>query len=170
MNKKAIKPNVDLVIAKFAIFGILAILFTILSVNGVTPWFLWVLMLIGVFSIFSAAIEAENGLYKSKLSFYTINQLKQIVNEQQKIINKHDQTLERMLEFKKRVKDHVISIRSEYDLWSNEEIPQIEAQLDHLDDLIEANSQKCDCTDIPAFTKNYYRLIACHKCGKEHLM
>jgi len=59
MNKKAIKPSVDLVIARFAIFGILAILFTILSVNGVTPWFLWVLMLIGVFSIFSAAIDAD---------------------------------------------------------------------------------------------------------------
>lgn len=60
MNKKSIKPSVDLVLARTAIFGILAILFTMLSVNAVTPWFLWLLMLIGVFSIFSAAIEADD--------------------------------------------------------------------------------------------------------------
>jgi hypothetical protein len=82
MNKKAIKPSVDLVIARFAIFGILAILFTILSVNGVTPWFLWVLMLIGVFSIFSAAIEADEDSNAIKsLSLAINNHFKKLERE-----------------------------------------------------------------------------------------
>ena len=82
MNKKAIKPNVDLVIARFAIFGILAILFTILCINGVTPWFLWVLMLIGVFSIFSAAIDADEDSNAIKsLSLAINNHFKKLERE-----------------------------------------------------------------------------------------
>lgn len=60
MNKKMIKPNLDLITARFSIFVILAILFTILSVNGLPSWFLWVVLLLGVFSIFSAVIEADD--------------------------------------------------------------------------------------------------------------
>lgn len=62
MNKKMIKPNLDLITARFSIFVILAILFTILSVNGLPSWFLWVVLLLGVFSIFSAAIKADEDM------------------------------------------------------------------------------------------------------------
>lgn len=82
MKNKTIKPNVDLVLARFAIFGILAILFTILSANGVTPWFLWVLMLIGVFSIFSAAIDADEDSNAIKsLSLAINNHFKKLERE-----------------------------------------------------------------------------------------
>lgn len=170
MNKKSIKPNSDLVLARFAIFGMVAIVFTVLSINGLPSWFLWLVMLWGVFSIFSAAIQAEEAVAEAEATQGTVNQLKWLVNHQHKIIKQHDQSLERMLDFKKRVKDHVISLRAEYDLWSNEEIPQVEAQLDHLDSLIEANSQKCECTDLPKAQKFFNKLIVCHQCGKEHLM
>lgn len=60
MNKKTVKPNLDLITAKFSIFAILAIIFTISSVHGLPSWFLWLVLLLVVFSIFSAAIEAED--------------------------------------------------------------------------------------------------------------
>ncbi|HAV3490027.1 hypothetical protein [Acinetobacter baumannii] len=74
MSHKIIKPDLDLVFARFAIFGMLAILFAVISVNGDAPWFAWVVMLWGVFSIFEAAIKADedalaaNGLAKIIIS------------------------------------------------------------------------------------------------------
>lgn len=170
MKNKTIKPNTDLVLARFAIFGMVAIVFTVLSINGLPSWFLWLVMLWGVFSIFSAAIQADEAAAEAEATQSSMDQLKWLVNHQHKIIKQHDQSLERMLEFKKRVKDHVISLRSEYDLWSNEEIPQVEAQLDHLDGLIEANSQKCECTNLPVSNNFFNKMIVCHQCGKEYLM
>ncbi|MDC4023184.1 hypothetical protein K3F96_15020 [Acinetobacter baumannii] len=170
MIQKKIKPDLDLVFARFSIFGMVAIVYTALSANGFPSWFLWLVLLCGVFSIFEAAIKADEVAVEAEATQGTMNQLKWLVNHQHKIITQHDQSLERMLEFKKQIKDHVLSLRSEYNLWSNEEIPQIEAQLDHLDGLIEANSQKCKCTDLPKAQKFFNKLIICHQCGKEHLM
>ncbi|MCY0272920.1 MULTISPECIES: hypothetical protein [Acinetobacter] len=269
MSHKIIKPDLDLVFARFAIFGMLAILFAVLSTNGLPSWFLWLVLLCGVFSIFETAIKADEVLEGAvntqtvldnltkrviiqhriiKYQDQSINQLidrkhkeigelkssiqggqgritelerlnqvkaqtilnlheeikelkashhgeiighevhlkqvkknrddlekkmeqiKWLVNHQHKIITQHDQSLERMLEFKKQIKDLVLSLRNEYNLWANEEIPQIEVQLDHLENLIEANSQKCKCTDLPKAQKFFNKLIICHQCGKEHLM
>ncbi|WP_407493692.1 hypothetical protein [Acinetobacter baumannii] len=170
MSHKIIKPDLDLVLARFAIFGMLAILFAVLSTNGLPSWFLWLVLLWGVFSIFEAAIKADEVAVEAEATQIRIGKLKWLVNHQHKIITQHDQSLERMLEFKKQIKDHVLSLRSEYNLWSNEEIPQIEAQLDHLDGLIEANSQKCDCTNLPEPRNFFNKLTVCHQCGKEHLI
>ncbi|EPQ5081232.1 hypothetical protein LN924_000228 [Acinetobacter baumannii] len=234
MIHKKIKPDLDLVLARFAIFGMLAILFAVLSTNGLPSWFLWLVLLCGVFSIFETAIKADEVLEGAvntqtvldnltkrviiqhriiKYQDQSINQLierkykeekelkashhgeiighevhlkqvkknrddlekkmeqiKWLVNHQHKIITQHDQSLERMLEFKKQIKDHVLSLRNEYNLWANEEIPQIEVQLDHLENLIEANSQKCKCTDLPKAQKFFNKLIICHQCGKEYLI
>ncbi|MGE9819900.1 hypothetical protein ACQP6V_17235 [Acinetobacter baumannii] len=74
MIHKTIKPDLDLVLARFAIFGVLAILFVASSVNGHPSWLTWVVMLWGVFSIFEAAIKADedalaaNGLAKIIIS------------------------------------------------------------------------------------------------------
>ncbi|HHP7939550.1 TPA: hypothetical protein ACSIP7_001606 [Acinetobacter baumannii] len=234
MSHKTIKPDLDLVMARFAIFGVLAILFVAPSVNGHPSWLTWTVMLWGVFSIFEAAIKADEAL-ENVIDFQTViedltkrviiqhriikyqdqkidqlielrgketkelkashhgemighevhlkqvkknrddfekkvKQLKWLVNHQHKIIKKHDQSIERMLEFKKQIKDHVISLRNEYNLWSNEEIPQIEEQLDHLENLIEANSQQCDCNNLPESKNFFNKPIICHQCGKEHLI
>ncbi|MDD9319962.1 hypothetical protein M0O54_07465 [Acinetobacter lactucae] len=234
MIHKTIKPDIDLILARFAIFGVLAILFVASSVNGHPSWLTWAVMLWGVFSIFEAAIKADEALEnvidsqtmienltkraiiqhriikyqdqkinqliemrgkeikelkashhgemighevhlkqvkKNRDDFEKkVKQLKRLVNYQHKIIKKHDQSLERMLEFKKQIKDHVISLRNEYNLWANEEIPQIEVQLDHLENLIEANSQQCDCTNLQESKNFFNKLIICHQCGKEHLI
>lgn len=74
MSHKIIKPDLDLVFARFAIFGMLAILFAVSYVNGHPSWLTWVVMLLGVFSIFEAAIKADedalaaNGLAKIIIS------------------------------------------------------------------------------------------------------
>ncbi|EPJ8738980.1 TPA: hypothetical protein OXK33_002016 [Acinetobacter baumannii] len=170
MIQKKIKPDLDLVFARFSIFGMVAIVYTALSANGFPSWFLWLVLLWGVFSIFEAAIKADEVAVEAEATQGTMNQLKWLVNHQHKIITQHDQSLERMLEFKKQIKDHVLSLKSEYNLWSNEEIPQVEKQLDHLENLIEANSQKCKCTDLPKAQKFFNKLIICHQCGKEHLI
>lgn len=269
MSHKIIKPDLDLVFARFAIFGMLAILFAVSYANGHPSWLTWVVMLLGVFSIFEAAIKADedalaaNGLAKIIISqsgklaserdeykfvaeslddLYVreckktgdlkksiqgnqgriaelerlnrvkaqtildlhqeitelkashhgevighevhlkqvkknrddfekkVKQLKCLVNHQHKIIKQHDQSLERMLEFKKQIKDHLISLRNEYNLWANEEISQVGAQLDHLENLIEANSQQCDCTNLPESKNFFNKPIICHQCGKEHLI
>ncbi|MEG8266593.1 hypothetical protein MKR65_06685 [Acinetobacter baumannii] len=74
MSHKIIKPDLDLVFARFAIFGMLAILFAVSYVNGHPSWLTWVVMLSGVFSIFEAAIKADedalaaNGLAKIIIS------------------------------------------------------------------------------------------------------
>lgn len=74
MSHKTIKPDLDLILARFAIFGILAILFAVPAVNGHPSWLTWVVMLWGVFSIFEAAIKADddalaaNGLAKIIIS------------------------------------------------------------------------------------------------------
>lgn len=74
MSHKIIKPDLDLVFARFAIFGMLASLFAVSYVNGHPSWLTWVVMLLGVFSIFEAAIKADedalaaNGLAKIIIS------------------------------------------------------------------------------------------------------
>ncbi|MGK7201746.1 hypothetical protein, partial [Acinetobacter baumannii] len=71
---KIIKPDLDLVFARIAIFGMLASLFAVSYVNGHPSWLTWVVMLLGVFSIFEAAIKADedalaaNGLAKIIIS------------------------------------------------------------------------------------------------------
>lgn len=75
MSHKIIKPNLDLIFARFAIFGMLASLFAVSYVNGHPSWLTWVVMLLGVFSIFEAAIKADedalaaNGLAKVIISY-----------------------------------------------------------------------------------------------------
>lgn len=74
MSHKTIKPDLDLVFARIAIFGMLASLFAVSYVNGYPSWLTWVVMLLGVFSIFEAAIKADedalaaNGLAKIIIS------------------------------------------------------------------------------------------------------
>ncbi|HCW5300349.1 TPA: hypothetical protein OXR44_001990 [Acinetobacter baumannii] len=74
MSHKIIKPDLDLVFARFAIFGMLSSLFAVSYVNGHPSWLTWVVMLLGVFSIFEAAIKADedalaaNGLAKIIIS------------------------------------------------------------------------------------------------------
>ncbi|ANC37714.1 hypothetical protein [Acinetobacter baumannii] len=74
MSHKIIKPDLDLVFARFAIFGMLASLFAVSYVNGHPSWLTWVVMLLGVFSIFETAIKADedalaaNGLAKIIIS------------------------------------------------------------------------------------------------------
>ncbi|EIB7181212.1 hypothetical protein ITE10_00885 [Acinetobacter baumannii] len=74
MSHKIIKPDLDLVFARIAIFGMLASLFAVSYVNGHPSWLTWVVMLLGVFSIFEAAIKADedalaaNGLAKIIIS------------------------------------------------------------------------------------------------------
>lgn len=74
MSHKTIKPDLDLVFARIAIFGMLASLFAVSYVNGHPSWLTWVVMLLGVFSIFEAAIKADedalaaNGLAKIIIS------------------------------------------------------------------------------------------------------
>lgn len=163
MNKKTIKPNTDLIFARFAILGMVAIVFTVLSINGLPSWFMWLVMLWGVFSIFSAAIQADESAAEAEATQSGMNQLKWLVNHQHKIIKQHDQSLGRMLEFKGHVKDHVSNLR-------NKGLPQIITQLDNLDYLIKAYSQKCECTNLPVSNNFFSKLIVCHQCGKEYLM
>ncbi len=74
MSHKIIKPDLDLVFARFAIFGMLASLFAVSYVNGHPSWLTCVVMLLGVFSIFETAIKADedalaaNGLAKIIIS------------------------------------------------------------------------------------------------------
>lgn len=74
MIHKTIKPDLDLIFARFAIFAMLASLFAVSFVNGNPSWLTWVVMLCGVFSIFEAAIKADedalaaNGLAKIIIS------------------------------------------------------------------------------------------------------
>ncbi|WP_407485035.1 hypothetical protein [Acinetobacter baumannii] len=74
MSHKIIKPDLDLVFARIAIFGMLASLFAVSYVNGHPSWLTWVVMLLGVFSIFETAIKADedalaaNGLAKIIIS------------------------------------------------------------------------------------------------------
>lgn len=74
MSHKIIKPDLDLVFARIALFGMLASLFAVSYVNGHPSWLTWVVMLLGVFSIFEAAIKADedalaaNGLAKIIIS------------------------------------------------------------------------------------------------------
>ncbi|MEF3814061.1 hypothetical protein [Acinetobacter baumannii] len=74
MSHKIIKLDLDLVFARFAIFGMLASLFAVSYVNGHPSWLTWVVMLLGVFSIFETAIKADedalaaNGLAKIIIS------------------------------------------------------------------------------------------------------
>ena len=74
MSHKIIKPDLDLVFARIAIFGMLASLFAVSYVNGHPSWLTWVVMLLGVFSLFEAAIKADedalaaNGLAKIIIS------------------------------------------------------------------------------------------------------
>ncbi|KQE79760.1 hypothetical protein APB90_17325 [Acinetobacter baumannii] len=74
MSHKIIKPDLDLVFARFAIFGMLSSLFAVSYVNGHPSWLTWVVMLLGVFSIFETAIKADedalaaNGLAKIIIS------------------------------------------------------------------------------------------------------
>ncbi|MGU2619202.1 hypothetical protein ACVH7T_04555 [Acinetobacter baumannii] len=44
MNQKTFKPNLDLVVARFSIFGMVAIVYTALSANGLPSWFLWLVL------------------------------------------------------------------------------------------------------------------------------
>lgn len=96
MNQKTFKPNLDLVLARFATFGMMAILFAVLSANGLPSWFLWLVLLWGVFSIFETAIKADEVAVKAEATQIRIGKLKWLVNHQHKIIKRQDQSIEEL--------------------------------------------------------------------------
>ncbi|WP_216073095.1 hypothetical protein [Acinetobacter nosocomialis] len=96
MNHKKIKPDLDLVLARFATFGMLAIVFAVLSTNGLPSWFLWLVLLWGVFSIFEAAIKANEVAVEAEATQIRIGKLKWLVNHQHKIIKRQDQSIEEL--------------------------------------------------------------------------
>lgn len=82
MSHKIIKPDLDLVFARFAIFGMLASLFAVSYVNGHPSWLTWVVMLLGVFSIFEAAIKAdEDALAANDLAKIIISHSRKLASE-----------------------------------------------------------------------------------------
>ncbi|ELZ6927418.1 hypothetical protein ACQSIG_003227 [Acinetobacter baumannii] len=82
MSHKIIKPDLDLVFARFAIFGMLASLFAVSYVNGHPSWLTWVVMLLGVFSIFETAIKAdEDALAANGLAKIIISHSRKLVSE-----------------------------------------------------------------------------------------
>ncbi|HEM7454132.1 TPA: hypothetical protein U2J32_002978 [Acinetobacter nosocomialis] len=96
MIQKKIKPDLDLVLARFATFGMLAIVFAVLSTNGLPSWFLWLVLLWGVFSIFEAAIKANEVAVEAEATQIRIGKLKWLVNHQHKIIKRQDQSIEEL--------------------------------------------------------------------------
>ncbi|MFH7896967.1 hypothetical protein WDN63_018825 [Acinetobacter baumannii] len=96
MSHKIIKPDLDLVFARFAIFGMLAILFAVSYANGHPSWLTWVVMLLGVFSIFEAAIKADEVAVEAEATQIRIGKLKWLVNHQHKIIKQQDQSIEEL--------------------------------------------------------------------------
>ncbi|CAM0683186.1 hypothetical protein J558_3179 [Acinetobacter baumannii 1106579] len=96
MIQKKIKPDLDLVFARFSIFGMVAIVYTALSANGFPSWFLWLVLLWGVFSIFEAAIKADEVAVEAEATQIRIGKLKWLVNHQHKIIKQQDQSIEEL--------------------------------------------------------------------------
>lgn len=189
MSHKTIKPDLDLILARFAIFGILAILFAVPSINGHPSWLTWVVMLWGVFSIFEAAIKADedalaaNGLAKiiishsGKLASERDELKKSIQGSQgriaelerlnrvkvQTILDLHEEIKELKashhgemighevhLKQAKKNRDelenqvnafrHLIrGLRSEFDLWMDVECPQVERQIELLEETLKGN-------------------------------
>ncbi|CAM0738014.1 hypothetical protein [Acinetobacter baumannii] len=100
MSHKIIKPDLDLVLARFAIFGVLTILFVASSVNGHPSWLTWIVMLWGVFSIFEAAIKADEALENVIDSQTMIDDLAKRVIIQHRIIKYQDQRFDQLVEFR----------------------------------------------------------------------
>ncbi|OCY88174.1 hypothetical protein [Acinetobacter pittii] len=100
MIHKTTKPVLDLVFARFAIFGVLAILFVASSVNGHPSWLTWVVMLWGVFSIFEAAIKADEALENVIDSQNVIEDLTKRVIIQHRIIKYQDQKINQLIEMR----------------------------------------------------------------------
>ncbi|MCZ6920286.1 hypothetical protein [Acinetobacter baumannii] len=98
MIHKTTKPDLDLVLARFAIFGVLAILFVASSVNGHPSWLTWIVMLWGVFSIFEAAIKADEALENVIDSQNVIEDLTKRVIIQHRIIKYQDQKIDQLIE------------------------------------------------------------------------
>lgn len=106
MSHKTIKPDLDLILARFAIFGILAILFAVPSVNGHPSWLTWVVMLWGVFSIFEAAIKADEAFENVIDSQTMIENLTKRVIIQHRIIKYQDQKIDQLIEMRgKEIKE-----------------------------------------------------------------
>ncbi|CAA0288925.1 hypothetical protein [Acinetobacter baumannii] len=106
MSHKIIKPDLDLVFARFAIFGMLAILFAVSYVNGHPSWLTWVVMLLGVFSIFEAAIKADEVLGRVIDSQSVIEDLTKRVIIQHRIIKYQDQKIDQLIELRgKEIKE-----------------------------------------------------------------
>ncbi|WP_335876556.1 hypothetical protein [Acinetobacter baumannii] len=106
MSHKIIKPDLDLVFARIAIFGMLASLFAVSYVNGHPSWLTWVVMLLGVFSIFEAAIKAEKALENVIDSQNVIEDLTKRVIIQHRIIKYQDQEIDQLIESRgKEVKE-----------------------------------------------------------------
>ena len=103
MSHKIIKPDLDLVLRDF-----LFLAWWQLYIQRSRKWLpvmvLWLVLLWGVFSIFEAAIKADEVAVEAEATQIRIGKLKWLVNHQHKIITQHDQSLERMLEFKSRLK------------------------------------------------------------------
>ncbi len=106
MSHKTIKPDLDLVLARFAIFGVLAILFVASSVNGHPSWLTWVVMLCGVFSIFEAAIKSDEALEDVIDTQTVMDGLAKRVIIQHRIIKYQDQKVDQLIELRgKEIKE-----------------------------------------------------------------
>ncbi|HHP8740645.1 TPA: hypothetical protein ACSIXJ_003701, partial [Acinetobacter baumannii] len=106
MSHKIIKPDLDLVFARIAIFGMLASLFAVSYVNGHPSWLTWVVMLLGVFSIFEAAIKADEVLGRVIDSQSVIEDLTKRVIIQHRIIKYQDQKIDQLIELRgKEIKE-----------------------------------------------------------------
>lgn len=175
MSHKIIKPDLDLVFARIAIFGMLASLFAVSYVNGHPSWLTWVVILLGVFSIFEAAIKADEAFENLIDSKIVIEDLTKRVIIQHRIIKYQDQKIDQLIELKaqeikelkashhgemighevhlKQVKKnrdelenqvnafrHLIrGLRSEFDLWMGVECPQVERQIELLEETLKGN-------------------------------
>ncbi|HDU8151131.1 TPA: hypothetical protein ACSE2Q_000732 [Acinetobacter baumannii] len=100
MSHKIIKPDLDLVFARIAIFGMLASLFAVSYVNGHPSWLTWVVILLGVFSIFEAAIKADEAFENLIDSKIVIEDLTKRVIIQHRIIKYQDQKIDQLIELK----------------------------------------------------------------------
>ncbi|WP_436462968.1 hypothetical protein [Acinetobacter seifertii] len=140
MSQKTFKPNLDLVVARFSIFGMVAIVYTALSANGLPSWFLWFVLLWCVFSIFEAAIKADESLENVINTQTVLDNLTKRVIIQHRIIKYQDQSINQLIERKyKEVRELKASHHGEL-IGHEHHLKKVKQERDELRTLVSMNT------------------------------